>query len=138
MYVYIMHKREVLLSLLTLLSSYILLLFIGLAGPNVDTLNSVTAQQIFSDSNINANYTSQLLQSGPFIVTTASLSSYSQQLSLYISFSLLNEESSEAFHKDFDINVNLEGIDAKEKNFSIICKYQLNQFLFSNYNAFSS
>ena len=117
-----MHKREVLLSLLTLLSSYILLLFIGLAGPNVDKVSSITSRQIFTDSSISDNYTAQLLQSGPFIVTTASLSAYSQQLSLYISFSLVNEESSEAFHKDFDINVKLEGIDAKDKNYSIICK----------------
>ncbi|KAH9404240.1 hypothetical protein TYRP_000059 [Tyrophagus putrescentiae] len=120
MYVYIMHKREVLLSLLTLLSSYILLLFIGLAGPNVDKVSSITARQIFTDSSISDNYTAQLLQSGPFIVTTASLSAYSQQLSLYISFSLVNEESSEAFHKDFDIHVKLEGIDSKDKNYSII------------------
>ncbi|KAJ6225130.1 hypothetical protein RDWZM_003675 [Blomia tropicalis] len=119
MYVYIMHKREVLLSLMTLLSSYILLLFIGLAGPNVDKVNSIKAQQIFSDSNINKTFIPQLLQSGPFILTTASLTSYSQQLSLYISFSLKNEESSEAFHKEFVINVKLEGIDKDDRNITV-------------------
>lgn len=122
MYVYIMHKREVLLSLLALLSAYILLLFIGLAGPNVDKVTKITAQEMFTESNINSNYTSQLLQSGPFIVTTASLSSYSQQLALYISFSLKNEESSEAFHKDFDMHVDLDGIDDNDRNVSIICE----------------
>lgn len=122
MYVYVMHKREVLLSLLALLSAYILLLFIGLAGPNVDKVNSVTAQEMFQQSGIDGNFSGQLLQAGPFIVTTTTLSAYSQQLSLYMSLSLKNEENSEAFHKDFGIHVRLEGIDAKEKNHSIIGK----------------
>lgn len=110
MYVYIMHKREVLLSLSALLSAYILLLFIGLAGPNVDKVNSITAREMFSESNIGENYTSKILSSGPFVVTTPTLSVYSQQLSLYVSFSLKNEESSEAFHKDFSATLQLEGI----------------------------
>lgn len=119
MYVYIMHKREVLLSLSALLSAYILLLFIGLAGPNVDKVNSVTARRMFEDSKIDANYTAKILSCGPFVVTTPTLSTYSQQLSLYMSFSLKNEESSEAFHKDFDVSIQLDGI-SREKNDTII------------------
>lgn len=122
MYVYVMHKREVLLSLLSLFSVYILLLFIGLAGPNVDKVNTVTAQDIFTESNINPNYTSQLLSSGPFILTTPMLTPYAQQLSLHVTFSLKNEESSEAFHKDFDMNIQLDGV-AADRNTSIICKF---------------
>lgn len=121
MYVYVMHKREVLLSLMTLLAAYVLLLFIGLAGPNVDKINSVMAKEMMIESNINDNYTAQLLSYGPFVVTTPTLSPYSQQLSLYLTFSLQNEESSEAFHKDFDIIIDMDGISSNY-NQTIVCK----------------
>lgn len=116
-----MHKREVLLSLMTLLAAYVLLLFIGLAGPNVDKVNSVMAKEMMIESNINDNYTAQLLSYGPFVVTTPALSPYSQQLSLYLTFSLQNEESSEAFHKDFDIIIDMDGISANN-NQTLVCK----------------
>ncbi|KAH9421443.1 hypothetical protein DERP_010580 [Dermatophagoides pteronyssinus] len=112
MYVYVMHKREVLLSLSALLSAYILLLFIGLAGPNVDKINSVMAKEMIAESNIQENYTAQLLSYGPFMMITPALSTYSQQLSLHLTFSLKNEESSEAFHKEFDIMIDLDGVSS--------------------------
>lgn len=121
MYVYVMHKREVLLSLSALLSAYILLLFIGLAGPNVDKINSVMAKEMIAESNIQENYTAQLLSYGPFMMITPALSTYSQQLSLHLTFSLKNEESSEAFHKEFDIMIDLDGVSSTN-NKTLLCK----------------
>lgn len=120
MYLYVMHKREILLSLLALLSTYVLLLFIGFAGPNVYKFNKITATEIFSESQINSSYNSRLMSSGPFVVTTPSLNTYSQQLCLYLTFHLKNEEASEAFHKEIGVNIELEGIDGNNKNISII------------------
>lgn len=117
-----MHKREVLLSLSALLSAYILLLFIGLAGPNVERIDRISAKQMIIDSNIAENYTSHLLSYGPFVVTTSALSTYSQQLSLFIIFSLRNEENSEAFHKEFDIFINLDGLRSTNSNKSLVCE----------------
>ena len=120
MYLYVMHKREVLLSLLVLLSTYILLLFIGFAGPNVYKTQTITATQMFAESQINQTYVSQLMSSGPFVVTTPSLNTYSQQLCLYLTFHLKNEEASEAFHKEIGVDIQLEGIDTANHNISII------------------
>ena len=121
MYVYIIHKREVLLSLLALLSAYILLLFIGLAGPNVDKVNSIYASEIFrQDSITNRTIQHELLQSGPFQITTTTLSSYSQHLSLYLTFSLENEESSEAFHKQFQAHITMLGLSQSSNDNGIM------------------
>lgn len=122
MYVYIIHKREVLLSLLTLLSAYTLFLFFGIAGPNVEKVTSTTAQAMFAESKINETFWPRLLTTGPFVIVTPSMSSYSQQLSLYVSFSLKNEESSEAFHKDFDVQLDLVGLGHKS-NASLISMF---------------
>lgn len=122
MYLYVMHKREILLSLLALLSAYILLLFIGLAGPNVYKVHKITANEIFTQSQINNSYINHLMSSGPFVVTTPSLSTYSQQLCLYLTFHLKNEEASEAFHKEIGVNIKLDGIDNEngDKNVTLI------------------
>lgn len=120
MYLYVMHKREILLSLSALLSTYILLLFIGLAGPNVYKVNAITANEIFTQSQINNTFTNRLMSSGPFVVTTPSLNTYSQQLCLFLTFHLKNEEASEAFHKEIGVNIRLDGIDAENRNVSLI------------------
>ncbi|XP_054165547.1 transmembrane protein 181-like [Oppia nitens] len=120
MYLYVMHKREILLSLLALISAYILLLFIGFAGPNVHKENQITAKQIFDDSSINETYRSGLMSSGPFVVTTTSLNTYSQQLCLFLTFHLKNEEASEAFHKEIGVDIQLDGIDESNRNTTII------------------
>ena len=125
MYLYVMHKREILLSLLALLSTYILLLFIGFAGPNVYKTNKITATQIFTESQINSSYVSQLMSSGPFVVTTPSLNTYSQQLCLYLTFHLKNEEASEAFHKEIGVDIQLDGVDNSNNNISIISNGRL-------------
>ncbi|CAG2166422.1 unnamed protein product [Oppiella nova] len=130
MYLYVMHKREILLSLLALLSTYILLLFIGFAGPNVHKINKITATEIFSESQINSSYISRLMSSGPFVVTTPSLNTYSQQLCLFLTFHLKNEEASEAFHKEIAVNIRLDGIDESNKNISIISDSSLTYQLY--------
>lgn len=99
MHLYAMHKREILLTLAGFLSTFVLLLFIGLAGPNVTKLDTKMANDIFKDNNINASLASDLLYQGPFTLFTPTMSTYSQHLCLYITFYLRNEEASETFHK---------------------------------------
>ncbi|CAG2108866.1 unnamed protein product [Medioppia subpectinata] len=130
MYLYVMHKREILLSLLALLSTYILLLFIGFAGPNVHKVNKISATEIFTESQINSSYTNRLMSSGPFVVTTPSLNTYSQRLCLFLTFHLKNEEASEAFHKDIVVKMKLDGIDSSNKNISIVSDSSLSYPLY--------
>lgn len=110
MHLYAMHKREILLSLAGYVSAFVLLLFIGLAGPNVTKLDATKASEIFKSNSINASTSSEILPKGPFVLYTPSMSTYSQHLCLYVTFYLKNEESSETFHKDFIVALKIEGI----------------------------
>lgn len=119
MHLYAMHKREILLTLAGYLSTFILLLFIGLAGPNVTKLDVTQASEIFKSNNINASVGSNILFKGPFVLITPSMSTYSQHLCLYITFYLKNEEASETFHKDFIVALKIKGIEDEKKSKSI-------------------
>lgn len=110
MHLYVMHKREVLVTLAGFVSSFILLLFIGLAGPNVTRLDVTKASEIFKSDNINDTTATQLMQTGPFALYTPTMSTYSQHLTLYVTFFLKNEESSETFNTDFVVALRIEGI----------------------------
>lgn len=110
MHLYVMHKREVLVTLAAFVCSFILLLFIGLAGPNVTKLDAAKASDIFRTDGINETTASQLLQRGPFSIFTPAMSTYSQHLSLYVTFFLKNEEAAETFNTEFVIALRIEGI----------------------------
>ena len=110
MHLYVMHKREVLVTLAGFVCAFILLLFIGLAGPTVARLDVTKASEIFKADNINETIGTQLLQTGPFALYTPAMSTYSQHLNLYVTFFLKSEEPSEAFHTDFVIALRIEGI----------------------------
>ena len=116
MHLYVMHKREILLSLAGLISAFILLLFIGLAGPNVTKLDATKASEIFKNNQINASIGHEILPNGPFVLEPPSMSTYSQHLSLYVTFYLKNEESSETFHKDFTVAMKIEGILSQDSS----------------------
>lgn len=123
-----MHKREILLVLSAFLSIFILLLFIGLAGPNVTKQDKLTASDIFKEDKINNISASTILANGPFAVTTPSMSTYSQQLCLFLLFHLKNEETSESFNKDIEVFIKIEGENDDEKKYLIsdsLRKFQL-------------
>ncbi|RWS26981.1 transmembrane protein 181-like protein, partial [Leptotrombidium deliense] len=116
MHLYVMHKREVLLTLAGFLSTFILLLFIGLAGPNVTKLDSRRASDIFRTNKINETIASQLLPRGPFVITTQQMSTYSDHICLWVTFYLKNEEETEAFNKKFVISLKIIGRDEETGN----------------------
>lgn len=114
MHLYVMQKSEILLTLVTFVSMFVLCLFIGLAGPNSVRLDSVKATQMlqqqqqeqqqqstsqFEQVNTNQDLndarqvalinTRQLL-SEKYIIITPLVSSYCQQLNLWIKFHLIN------------------------------------------------
>lgn len=119
MHLYTMHKRDLLLSLSGFVSSFVLLLFIGLAGPNVTRLQSISAKEIFDLHHLNQSVAQQLLHNGPFLLHSPSLSPYADHLRLWVTFQLDNSvskrdsltststassldlEEGEAFHKRF-------------------------------------
>lgn len=116
MNLYVLHKREIVVSLAAFISSFVLLLFIGLAGPNVTKLDSTKASEIFSANNINSSLASQLLPKGPFLLYPPAMSTYSQHLALYITFFLNNEDASETFNKDFVVALKMEAMPSASKS----------------------
>lgn len=110
MHLYVMHKRDILLTLSAFLCSFTLLLFIGLAGPNVTKIDSTQASLIFKENGINESKSYSLLERGPFLLYPPSLSTYSQHLCLYVTFYLKNEDASETFNKDFIVALKIDGI----------------------------
>lgn len=79
-----MHKRDILLILTAFFASFILLLFIGLAGPNVTKFDSIRAQDLFNRNKLNESIRENLLETGPFILSTPPISVYSEYLRLWV------------------------------------------------------
>ncbi|RWS12181.1 Wnt-binding factor-like protein [Dinothrombium tinctorium] len=113
MHLYVMHKREILLTLAGFLSTFILLLFIGLAGPNVTKLDTRKASDMFRATHYNQSVASKILAKGPFAITTTQMSTYSDHICLWITFYLKNEEENEAFNKKFAISLKIVGKDSE-------------------------
>lgn len=110
MNVYAMHRREILLSLAGFLSTFILMLFIGLAGPNVVKLDLLKASEIFEKDQItNISVQQSLLVSGPFIVNVPEMSSFSNRICLWITFFIKGDPDTGAFQKQFTITINIRG-----------------------------
>lgn len=110
MNIYALHKREILLSLAGFLSTFILLLFIGLAGPSAIKLDVLEASRIFEKNSIsNVTVQKSLLISGPFKVKVPEMSSFSDRLCLWITFFIKGERDSGAFQKQFTITINIRG-----------------------------
>jgi len=110
-----MHKREILLTLVGLLSGFVLFIFIGLAGPNITKLDTLTAVDIFDKDKINSSSVKQsLLISGPFLITVPKISRYSVHLCLWITFFIEGNEESVSFQKRFSIAIKIKGIDGNQ------------------------
>jgi hypothetical protein len=94
MHLYSMHKRDVFLALCGFVCSFILLLFIGLAGPNVTQLHSISASHILSSSHhLNRTQFEHLLHNGPFRLHSPTVSSYDDHLRLWITVRLQGKTS---------------------------------------------
>lgn len=75
MRLYSMHKREFVMVFIAFFACFGLALFIGVAGPPITSTTEVVAKSLIAkDNNTNS------IATGPFIMKTPSLKTYSQQL----------------------------------------------------------
>lgn len=89
MHLYTMHKRDILLALCGFVCSFILLLLIGLAGPNVARLHSVSASHILSANRVaNQTMLTNLMHHGPFVLHSPLVNSYDDHLRLWMTIRL--------------------------------------------------
>ncbi|XP_011499430.1 PREDICTED: transmembrane protein 181 [Ceratosolen solmsi marchali] len=103
MRLYSMHKREFVVVVFTFFACFGLAVFIGLAGPPITSTSEQKAHLNTSD-----------MDTGPFIMNTPALSTYSQQLWVIAKLSTSNNDD-ERYDKSFRISVSIDGITVERK-----------------------
>ncbi|XP_076297596.1 transmembrane protein 181-like isoform X2 [Lasioglossum baleicum] len=108
MRLYSMHKREFVMVFIAFFACFILEVFIGLAGPPI---TSISEQKIHLNSS--------KMATGPFIVTTPPLSTYSQQLWV-IAKLLTSINDDERYDKSFQISISIDGLTEDHKHVPVL------------------
>ncbi|XP_058800574.1 transmembrane protein 181 isoform X2 [Phymastichus coffea] len=103
MRLYSMHKREFVMVIVAFFACFGLAVFMGLAGPPI----TLTTEE---KAHVNASETA----TGPYIMQTPPLSTYSQQLWVIAKLSTANTDD-EIYDKSFQISVLIDGITVERK-----------------------
>lgn len=98
MRLYSMHKREFVMVFIAFFACFGLAVFIGLAGPPITSMSEQKAHVNNSE-----------VATGPFIMKTPLLSTYSQQLWV-IAKLLTSNNDDERYDKSFQISISIDGI----------------------------
>lgn len=93
-----MHKREFVMVFIAFFACFGLAVFIGLAGPPITSMSEQKAHVNNSE-----------VATGPFIMKTPLLSTYSQQLWV-IAKLLTSNNDDERYDKSFQISISIDGI----------------------------
>ncbi|XP_008552936.1 transmembrane protein 181 isoform X1 [Microplitis demolitor] len=108
MRLYSMHKREFVMVFVAFFACFGLAVFIGLAGPPITSTVEEKAKLNATD-----------MATGPFIMKTPALSTYSQQLWVIAKFSTSNTDD-ERYDKSFQVSVKIDGINEDDKLVSVL------------------
>lgn len=109
MRLYTMHKREFVLVFTAFFASFGLCVFIGLAGPPITSTVELNATHLVPKLN------NSQMASGPFVLKSPALSTYSQQLWV-IARIILQHGYDEKFNKHFYIGVTIHGISDENED----------------------
>ncbi|XP_035216021.1 transmembrane protein 181-like [Stegodyphus dumicola] len=108
MRLYTMHKREFVLVFSAFFASFGLFLFIGLAGPPITHTVTINA------TNLTPKLNNSQMATGPFILRSHALSTFSQQLWV-IARIVLKRGDDEKFNKPFHVAVTIQGVSDENK-----------------------
>lgn len=133
MRLYSMHKREFVMVFMGFIACFCLGMFIGLAGPPITITNEINANALFSNlSTTKSSQERNVMATGPFIMKTPLLTTYSQQLWIIAKLQTDNSDD-ERFDKSFQISVALDGITDDHKPFTILHQNNSkNRYVFYN------
>ncbi|XP_063707229.1 transmembrane protein 181 [Culicoides brevitarsis] len=106
MRLYKMHKREMCLVFLAFFACLLLTIFIGLSGPPITWSTEISAKELTVNQ---TNKNNDFLATGPFVIKTPVLTTYSQQLWLIAKMEIDNIDD-EIIDKPFTIFVTLDGL----------------------------
>ncbi|XP_012254361.1 transmembrane protein 181 [Athalia rosae] len=108
MRLYSMHKREFVMVFVAFFACFGLAVFIGLAGPPI---TSTTEQK--------AHLNGSEMATGPYIMRTPALSTYSQQLWVIAKLSTSNTDN-ERYDESFQVSVSIDGQASDHRAVSIL------------------
>ncbi|KAG8227320.1 hypothetical protein J437_LFUL006761 [Ladona fulva] len=113
MRLYSMHKREFVMVFVAFFACFGLGVFIGLAGPPITSTSEQKSSKLLPKLN------GTDISTGPFIMKTPSMSTYSQQLWVIAKVSTENKDD-EIYDKTFHVSVTIEGITADHKPVTVL------------------
>lgn len=112
MRLYSMNKSEFVMAIMAFFACFVLAIFIGLAGPPITATTEINANTILANTS-KAN-DKAILATGPFVMRTPLLTTYSQQLWVISKMDTGNSDD-ERFDKSFQISVSIEGLTDEHK-----------------------
>ncbi|RXG72783.1 Transmembrane protein [Armadillidium vulgare] len=116
MRLYNMHKREFVMVFIILFAALGLAIFVGLAGPPITSTVEQRITEVMPDLN------QSQLATGPFVLKSPSLSTYSQQL--WVIAKIIMNHNEEFFKREFLLNISLEGLAKDMKKTEVLKKNQ--------------
>lgn len=117
MRLYSMHKREFVMVFLAFLACFGLGTFIGLAGPPITKTTKISATSLLS--NTSAANDKHIMATGPFIMRSPLMTTYSQQMWLIAKLETGNSDD-ERFDKSFQVSVSIEGLTEDHKPVTVL------------------
>lgn len=114
MRLYTMHKREFVLVFMAFFAAFSLSIFIGLAGPPITEETEITAKQIMAMTNSTPS-----IASGPFMIKSQFLSTYNQQLWVFLRMWTSNSDD-ELYDKSFKVNVAIDGVTLDHRTVTVL------------------
>ncbi|KXJ79321.1 hypothetical protein RP20_CCG001258 [Aedes albopictus] len=116
MRLYSMNKREFVVVFLAFFACFGLGIFIGLAGPPITVTTMVTGSSLMPNTTSpNPDY----LATGPFVMRTPLMTTYSQQLWLIANIETDNTDD-EIFDKSFHVSVGIDGLTVEHKPMTVL------------------
>lgn len=121
MRLYSMHKREFVMVFMAFFASFGLGIFIGLAGPPITVTTEISATSLLSNASSASSALSngKIMATGPFIMRSPLMSTYSQQLWLIAKLETDNSDD-ERFDKSFQVSVAIDGLTEEHKPVTIL------------------
>lgn len=112
MRLYSMHKREFVAVVVAFITCFGLATLIGLAGPPITHTTELSATRLLS--NTTAANDRRIMATGPFVLRTPLMTTYSQQLWLIARVETGNQDD-ERFDKSFQVSVTIEALAADHR-----------------------
>lgn len=117
MRLYSMSKREFVMTIMSFFVCFGLSIFIGLAGPPITTTAEITGKELVANTSRATD--KDIMATGPFVMRTPLLTTYSQQLWVIGRMKTDNHDD-EKYDKTFQVNVGLDGLTVEHKRTTIL------------------